>query len=650
MKKSYELDLKVINNIKALAIDMVLEAGSGHPGIVLSAAPIITTLFQNHLIFDAGDVNWLNRDRFVMSAGHGSALLYSTLFMAGYDINLADLKKFRKMDSITPGHPEYKLTPGVEISTGPLGQGVANAVGMAIARKYLSEVFTLKKESLLDYKVYCLCSDGDLMEGVAVEAVSLAGTLNLNDLILIYDANKHTLDNALKMTNTENQKMKFESMSWSVFEVSSQNLKSLNQAINKAKVSKKPSLIIVNGILGEGSVYENNHKAHGTVLTKEEITKLKSTLGVRDVPFAVSKDANEIMRDAIKERNEPLIAAYQSKYQKFTSDTEMSKMFELLNKPVINQVKLINKKAAMRDINHDALNQLFVDNPFVMSLSADLFSSNKTYINEAGDFTAKNNQGRNIWCGVREHAMGAIANGLAASGITPIVSTFLVFSDYLRPSIRLSALMNLPVIYVFTHDAYNIGEDGPTHQPIEQLASLRLMPNLNVYRPADGNEIIGMYQSILKDNKPSAVIISKQPVNALNGSDENQVIKGGYIIKKETHPLLGIIIATGTEVATAIKIANKLENKKIGMRVISMPSLDLFAIQSDQYKQDLLPLGVKTFVIEAGAKMPWHQFVYHEKYIFGVEQFGLSGSQQELQKHFKLDENSIFDAIENELK
>lgn len=650
MKKSYDIDLKIMNNIKALAVDMIAEAGSGHPGIVLSAAPIITTLFQNHLVFNAHDPKWFNRDRFVMSAGHGSALLYSTLFMAGYDIKLEDLKQFRKLHSITPGHPEYDLTPGVEVSTGPLGQGIANAVGMAIARKYLNSVFTLKKESLLDYHVYCLCGDGDLMEGVAQEAISLAGTLNLNDLVLLYDANKCTLDNDLKMTNTEDVKAKFLSMNWQVFEVNGQDLKKLDASINKAKDALKPSIIIVNSVLGQDSVYEATHKAHGIVLTKEEITELKQKLNVRDVPFNVSKEANEMMLDIINKRNQPLYDAYQVKYQKFISDEKINNLFTIFNEPANPEVKSITKKVDMREINQDVLNQMFNDNPFVMSLSADLFSSNKTYLKEQSDFTNKTFNGRNIWCGVREHAMGAIANGLAVSGITPIVSTFLVFSDYLKPSIRLSALMNLPVIYVFTHDAYNIGEDGPTHQPVEQLVGLRTVPNLTVYRPADSNEVIGMYQNILKQKKPSVVAISKQLVSNLKGSASDKVASGGYVVKKEENPLLGIIIATGTEVMQAVKIAKTLEEKQIGIRVVSMPSLELFNEQNEEYKKELLPLGTKTFVIEAASKMSWHQFVYNEKYIFGIDHFGLSASYKNLQKEFKLDDQSILESIEGLLK
>lgn len=650
MKKSYDLDFKIINNIKALSVDMIAEAGSGHPGIALSAAPIVTTLFQNHLVFNASDPSWLNRDRFVISAGHGSALLYSTLFMSGYDLKLDDLKQFRKLNSITPGHPEYGLTPGVEVSTGPLGQGVANAVGMAIARKYLNSLFTIKKESLLDYHVYCLCSDGDLMEGVALEAVSLAGTLNLNDLILLYDANKNTLDNNLKMTNNEDIKTKFLSMNWQVFEVNSLDLKKLDATINKAKSALKPSIIIATSVVGQDSVFEASHKAHGSVLTKEQITELKLKLNVRDVPFNVSKEAHETMLDAINKRNQPLYDAYQVKYQKFINDEKINNLFNIMNNPSAHDVKMINKKMEMRDINQDIINQMFIDNPFVMSLSADLFSSTKTYLNDQGDFTGKTYNGRNIWCGVREHAMAAIANGLAVSGIIPIVSTFLIFSDYLKPSIRLSALMNLPVIYIFTHDAYNIGEDGPTHQPIEQLVALRTIPNLTVYRPADGNEIIGMYQTIINQKKPSVAVISKQVVSNLKTSDQSKVINGGYVIKQEENPLLGIIIATGTEVTQAVKIAKLLEQKQIGIRVISMPSLELYNKQTEDYKQSLLPLGVKTFVIEAGSKISWCQFVYNEKYIFGIDHFGLSASYKHLQKEFNLDEQNILNTIEGLLK
>lgn len=649
---------KIVDTIRCLALDMINEAGSGHSGIVLDAAPILYTLYAKHLKINPDDPKWYNRDHFVLSCGHASALLYATLFISGYDLTLEDLKQFRKIDSKTPGHPEYGVTPGVDMTTGPLGQGFASAVGMAIAEEYLRNYYLKKNLPFINYYTYTLCSDGDLMEGISYEAASLAGTLKLSHLIAIYDCNQVTLDGNINMTFTENVMTRFQGMNWNVLVVQDgEDLTSLDHAIEKAKTSiDKPTLIIVQTVIGRYSKNQGTNLAHGMVLDKEEIKAIKTQLGLRDIPFTVSQDTIDLMQGLIHERIDP--------YYKVSSETEarltpedkadlenLTQKNSIIPDNNIDYSIIATENEALRVTNGKILNQYAKTYPFIMGGSADLSSSTKTYLEDMGDFSPTNRTGKNIWFGVREHAMAAILNGISLSGIRTFASTFMAFSDYMKPAIRLSSIMNLPVTYIFTHDSITIGEDGPTHQPVEQLVSLRSIPNLEVFRPADINELIGTYQYIMnKTNGPSVISLSRNPVNTKNNTSIKDVVKGGYIIKKELKNLSGIIIASGEEVDLALEVANRLEEKGFDLRVVSFISIELFNKQKDEYKQEILPLGTKTFVIEPSSSYSWNQFVYNDKYLITLDKFGKSGSKEEICKQYGFNVDDITTKIENLLK
>jgi len=662
------MENRIINNIKSLGIDMIDSAGSGHPGIVLGAAPIIYSIYANHMNINVNDPKWINRDRFVMSAGHGSALLYATLYMAGYDLSIEDLKNFRKINSKTPGHPEYGVTPGVDMSTGPLGQGFASAVGMALGGKILNEKYKLKRKNnfdsergLIDYKVYVLCGDGDLMEGISYEAASLAGNLNLDNLIVLYDSNNVSLDGDTSNTFTENVVERFKAMGWHTELVKDgTNSEDIDKAIEKAKKAGKPSLIEVKTVIGKDSVWEGTNKVHGKCLEKEDILNLKGKLLMPTEPFYVDMTLVKQFRTSIKERSSIKYELFNRNYNEYVkeylNDDASSLKYLFADDLKVDLSKYrwefnTETKEATRVSNGYVLNELTRFIPNLIGGSADLSSSTNTYLKSCGDIKDGHYDGKNIWFGVREHAMGAILNGLALSSFRVFGSTFLVFSDYLKPAIRLSALMNLPVTYIFTHDSINIGQDGPTHQPIEQLASLRAIPNFNVYRPADSKEIVGCYQSILNSKKPSALILSRNEVSMLENTNIENTSKGAYIIRKEVNNLHGIIIATGSEVHTAYHIAYELyEQEGLDLRVISMPSMEIFKEQSDEYKKELLPLGYKTFVIEAGSSFGWHQFVYNDKYLMTVDKFGTSGTKDEVLEHCDFSYSQIKDKIKKLLK
>lgn len=646
LKKDSEiLDTKIVDNIRALGIDVISNAKSGHPGIVLGAAPILYALYAYHMKIDPKNDKWINRDRFVMSNGHGSALLYSTLFMAGYDISLDDLKNFRKIDSITPGHPEYGITPGVDISTGPLGQGIANAVGVAIGEKYLSEYFG---KDVIDYNTYALCGDGDLMEGISYEAMSLAGKLSLNKLIVLYDSNGVSLDGDLDISFNEDISKRMESMGWNYLRVNdSEDIDLLNDAINKAKVSDKPSFIEVKTVIGKYSMNQGTNKVHGSVLSDEDITRIKQKLSLRDIPFSISNEAINSMQDLIKERNGLIKNEWEEKVLSLSDE----------KKEYLNNLLDIHKPISLKDLYYDfndesreatrhasgkIINSIAQVFPLLMGGSADVASSTASCIKE-------DSSGRNLYFGVREHAMGAIANGMATTGITPFVSTFLAFSDYLKPAIRMSAMMNLPVIYVFTHDSISVGEDGPTHQPIEQLVMLRSIPNLDVYRPADVNETLGVYKNILETRRPSVVILGRNKVDILESTSVNEIKNGAYIIEKETNDLEGIIIATGEELHLALEVTKKLKEKGIGIRLVSMPSIEIFVSQSDEYQESILPTGVKRFVIEASSSYSWYQFA-NKKHLFTIDEFGSSGSSVDVMNKHGFSAKDIELQIEELLK
>ncbi len=658
------MDNQVINNIKSLGIDMINEAKSGHPGIVLGAAPILYTLYKNHLNINPSDPNWFNRDRFVMSAGHGSALLYSVLFMAGY-LELEDLKQFRKIHSRTPGHPELGITPGVDISTGPLGQGFASAVGMAIASKKLNQELRFPKKSfleaessLIDHKVYVLCSDGDMMEGITSEAASIAGNLKLNNLIVLYDSNHISLDGTTKFTLKENILKKFEAMNWNTIYVKNGNdVSHINRAITKAKTSSKPTIIELNTIIGEGTELEGTSQIHGKPLSNVAIENLKTKLNIPNTPFYVNSEAREYFQQKIATHVNNAYTIWSEHYNTFMNQTNHEAYNFLFGKE--NSFNLLNyefhfdfEKEATRVTNHEIMKVITQNLPNFIGGSADLSSATGTYLEEQKDITDQDYSGKNILFGVREQAMGAILNGISTYHYRTFGSTFLSFSDYMKPSIRMSALMKLPVTYIFSHDSINIGEDGPTHQPIEQLASLRATPNLNVYRPCDANELIGSWNTILKEQStPDALILSRVDVPNLNISKKELVEKGAYIIFSEQNQLQAILIATGTEVHTAIHIAYDLyQTYHIGIRVVSMPCMEKFLSQSKEYQEDILPTGYKKIVIESGSSFGWEKFVYNEKYLICLQNFGFSGSKDEVLKEMNFDYETIKNRVVNLLK
>ena len=623
-------DIKIINSIKGLSIDMINKVGSGHPGVALGAAPIIYTLYFRHLNIDLEDDKYINRDRFVLSGGHASALIYSMLFYVGY-LSLEDLKNFRRINSKTPGHPEIE-TRGVDISTGPLGQGIANGVGMAIAEKYYEN--TLSKD--IDYYTYVMCGDGDLMEGISYEATSLAGSLNLNKLILLYDSNNVSLDGSTNLTFNEDIKNRFESINWNYIKVLNGNdINEIDRAITMAKTSDKPTIIEIKTIIGEGSMYEGTNKVHGTPLIEEDLANLKIKLNLSQVPFDVDMNLVYEFRNYIKNRCSKKVIDIPSENIDIYSLT--NNFYENINEP-------------LRVTNGKIMNLISNELKYFIGGSADVSLSTKTYLLEKGVFSKDNYAGRNIYYGVREHAMGGISNGIASCGIRAFNSTFLAFSDYLKPAIRMSALMNLPVAYIFTHDSITIGSDGATHQPIEQLSMLRNIPNLKVFRPADANEILGCWNEILTHNYPSALVLSRNYSPLIKGSDAKKVSRGAYIVRNEKNRLSAIIIATGTEVNMAINIADDLEKYGINIRVVSMPSMELFEENEDEYKELILPTGYKTIAIEYASSSDWYRYVRGEKYLININNFGKSGTKEEILEYYELDYESVKKYIMDLLK
>ena len=650
---SKKIEEKIIGEIKSLGLDMIEEAGSGHPGIVLGAAPILYTLYLNHLRFDASNPNFYNRDRFIMSAGHGSSLLYSILYFAGYDLSLDDLKAFRRLNSKTPGHPEYKKTPGVEMTTGPLGQGFATAVGYAIAEKH-TEALINKKEKVIDYNIYCLCGDGDLMEGVSYEAASLAGSLKLDNLIVLYDSNKITMDGKIDNVFDEDITKRFESMNWTVLTTGDEP-QDIDDAIIKAKEADKPTIIQVATTIGKDSSLADSNKSHSGCFDKEEMSKIKNILGVRDIPFTISNEAVEEFRSYIKERNKDLVTNF-DKIKEMLDEEEMSILNKLINPDksikltTLDYTKPDDNEELLRISANKVLNSYSLISHLIIGGNADTSSSTKIYLNELTSFTKDNYIGRNINFGVREHAMASIANGLALAGYRPFVSTFLSFSDYLKPALRLTALMDLPVTYIFTHDSISIGQDGPTHQPVEQLVSLRAIPNMEVFRPADSNEVIGSFKTIYENNSPSSLIIGRDSIKILESTSISATSKGGYIVHNEERKLDGVIIATGEEVTLALEVMQLLKEKGYDLRVVSMPSIERYNNLTKEEKEELLPLGVKKFVIEKGSSYSWYSFVYKDSYLFTLDKFGASGKTEEVNSFYGFTKEEISLKIEALLK
>lgn len=651
--KTGQVDKKIIDNLRGLSIDIIAKANSGHPGIALGAAPIIATLYANHLRFSKENDKWLNRDRFILSAGHGSSLLYATLYMTGFPIELSDLESFRCLGSITPGHPEYGITKGVDISTGPLGQGVASSVGIAIGEEYLSNYFG---KDIIDYYTYVLCGDGDLMEGVSYEAFSLAGKLSLNKLIVLYDSNNVTLDGDLSNSSCENTKLRFESINWNYILVSDgEDTSSINDAIIKAKASDKPTLIEVKTTIGKFSKYQGTSKVHGSPLDEEDIKNIKEKLNLRDIPFSVSSEAVTSFRTSIDERNDNIYAEWNNKVSLLPTEKQ-EELNELINNKEPLKVKDIYYEIpddgveATRVSSGKILNSIATNYPFIMGGSADVSNSTHARIKSEGSFSKSTPLNRNIDFGIREHAMACIANGLALTGITPFVSTFFSFADYLKPALRMTALMNLPVIYVFTHDSITVGEDGPTHQPVEQLVMLRSTPNIDVYRPFDANETLGAYKTILESRRPSCLVLSRNKVELNSSTKVNEVKKGAYILEEEHGNLEAVLISSGEEIELARKVHKILTERGIAIRLVSMPSIEVFERQTKKYQESIIPEDKEVFVIELSSSYSWYKYTNKQEHLFTVDTFGASGNRNDLLERFGFNSEKIADKIEKLLK
>lgn len=637
------IDQKCINTARVLAAETIANANSGHTGSSLGAAAILYTLFKDHLIFTTDDNLFLNRDRFILSAGHVCPLLYSLENMFGFPLSIEDLKAFRKYESKTPGHPHYGLTPGIEASTGPLGQGIANAVGMAIAGSMLAEKFNVLDDPIFSNYTYVFAGDGCLMEGVALEAISLAGTLKLNKLILLYDCNQVTIDGRLNISNTEDVKKKFEAQNWNVITVSNgNNYKAITKAIEDAKKSKdKPTIIIFKTIIGYGSKFADNPCIHGKPLDEVDLASLKTNLGIDNPPFIVSEDVKKHCLETTK-RNKEIELNWRRKVNLYSkTNPELYKQLALyIENKQIDVEKLIGnkikeKKISGRTANNIILNILADKFPNIIGGAADVASSTKTFLEEEGFFGAENRRGRNIAFGVREHSMAAIANGISLyTGFKVFVSTYLVFSSYLLPALRMSAIMKQPVLYFFTHDSLMVGEDGATHQPIEQLGSLRQIPDINVCRPCDAKELMACYNLALNTDKPTCFILSKQELIEQK-SEVEKAMKGAYILEKDEGTLDLVFYATGSEVEFAISLKKEFNKEGKKVAVVSFPCIEEFERQSEQYKNSVLCKDVKLRVaIEASSDTVWYKYIGDYGKVINVTKFGASGRGIEVYKKY----------------
>ncbi|HIS28551.1 MAG TPA: transketolase [Candidatus Avamphibacillus intestinigallinarum] len=655
-----------INTIRTLAIDAIEKANSGHPGLPMGAAPMAYTLWTDFMKHNPKNSKWFNRDRFVLSAGHGSMLLYSLLHLSGYDVTIDDLKNFRQWESRTPGHPEYGFTDGVEATTGPLGQGIAMAVGMAMAEAHLSARYNRENYSVIDHHTYALISDGDLMEGISHETASLAGHLGLGKLIALYDSNDISLDGELNRSFSDETKNRFEAYGWQVLYVEDGNdIEALRNAITEAKANTtQPTLIEIKTVIGYGSPNKaGSASSHGAPLGAEEILLTKETYKWTHEPFNVPEEVYEDFQHKIEahgnhenETWDKLFSEYEQAYPDLAAELKQAISGELAENyaealPVYEAGK---DKLATRASSGEVLNAIANAVPTFFGGSADLAGSNKTTIKNAEDFTRENYAGRNIWFGVREFAMAAALNGMALhGGLKVYAGTFFVFSDYLRPAVRLSALMNVPVTYVFTHDSIAVGEDGPTHEPIEHLAAFRAMPGLSVIRPADGNETQAAWRlAVESSSTPTALVLTRQGLPTLPGTAQKAyegVKRGAYIISDSQNDTPdGLLIATGSEVQLAVAAQADLLEKGIDTRVISVPSWDRFEQQSDDYKASILPKTVKKrVVIEMASPFGWERFAGDEGKIIAINQFGASAPGNKVIEEYGFTVENIVQKMKN---
>ena len=665
-KKKNSLDELSINTIRTLSMDAVQKANSGHPGTPMALAPAIYILYKKHLKFNPKNPKWFNRDRFILSNGHASMLLYSTLYLMGYNISLEDLKNFRQWDSITPGHPENERTPGVETTTGPLGQGFMNGVGMGIAERHLAAMFNVKGYKIVDHYTYVFCSDGDLMEGASHEAASIAGHLGLGKLIYFYDDNHISIEGETELTYSDNVKKRFEGYNWHVQNIGEKanDIKVISEAIDNAKKEKdKPSLIIIRSHIAYGA--PNMHdtaESHGSPLGDEEVKLTKKFYGwPEDKTFYVPDDVQQHMNKTIEKGNKSE-EEWNEKYKRYKKDNpELAKRFESMLKLELPKnwdanlpaFAATDKPVATRSAGGKILNSIAEHLPWLIGGSGDLSPSTKTLLKNTDYFEKGHYENRNFTYGIREHGMCGISNGIYLhGGLRPFASTFFVFTDYARPSIRLASIMEIPIIYVMTHDSIGLGEDGPTHQPIEHLASLRAMPHMYIIRPADANETIYAWKAAIKrTNGPTMLVLSRQNLPIFDRSKVSPaegVLKGAYILSKEKSDTPDIIlISTGSEVYLILEAQEKLKEKNINARVVSMPSWEFFREQSKEYKEEVLPSDVKArLAVEAGSPMGWCEWVGDSGDVIGITKFGASAPYKEIYKHYGFTVDNIVERSE----
>ena len=638
-------DERAISAIRALSIAQIEAANSGHPGLPMGAAPMAYVLWNKYLKANPKNANWFNRDRFVLSAGHGSSMLYSLLHLAGYDVSIDDLRDFRQLGAKTAGHPERGHIEGVEVTTGPLGQGFAQAVGIAMAEKHLAAIYNKDDAQIIDHYTYVLCGDGDLMEGISYEAMSLAGHLNLSKLIVLYDSNDICLDGATNTTFSEDIKKRAESLNWNYIKVKDgRDLDKIYEAINHAKGNfHGPTLIEVKTIIGYGSTNQGTNKVHGAPIGAEEFIKAKEIYEWTEDDFSVPDDIYETFADGIGRAGEKenqkwdeLLKTYEEKYPEDYKNL-MAGINRELPENFMDEVKKYSsddKAIATRASNGEIIQDLAKNNPNFWGGSADLFSSNKTNIKDTVAFTDRSPEGRNVWYGVREFAMAAIGNGIIAHGGTwHHVSTFFVFTDYLKPAIRLSALSKLPLTYVMTHDSIAVGEDGPTHEPIEQLAMIRSIPDAIMLRPADANETRLAWKLALESKeKPVVMALTRQNIGNLAETENiSDINKGAYVISDSEGDADAIIIATGSEVELALETKKILAENGKNIRVVSMPSMELFRDQDEAYKEEVLPKEVTNKIsLEMGSTFGWAEWTGTDGLNIGIDKFGQSGKGDEV--------------------
>ena len=655
---------KSVNAIKVLGVDAINKAKSGHPGIVMGAAPMAYSLFTKHLRVNPKKTDWINRDRFVLSAGHGSMLLYSLLHLSGFeDVSLEEVKNFRQWGSKTPGHPEFGHTKGIDATTGPLGQGISTAVGMALAERYLASKYNKEGYNLFDHYTYVICGDGDIMEGVASEASSFAAVQKLNKLVVLYDSNDICLDGETKDAFSENVRARYEAYGWNTILVQDgANVEAVNAALEQAKKSDKPTLIEVKTIIGAGSPNrQGTNGVHGAPLGDEETALFRKEIGWENEPFDIPADVYADFKANVADRGEEeyakwdkLYADYKVKFPELAKELE-----EALTREDIKHLskesfsfKNVGDTQATRNSSQDALNSIAAVLPTFFGGSADLSHSNMTFIKGDSLQDDTHRTERNVQFGVREFAMATVLNGLMLhGGVRVFGGTFFVFSDYLKGALRLSALQNLPVTYVFTHDSIAVGEDGPTHEPIEHLASLRTIPNTYVFRPADATETqAAWYLSQKTNDRPTSIVLTRQNLPILENSSFEKVAKGAYVVYETSADFDTILIATGSEVALAIDVARELEKEGFKVRVVSMPSVELFEEQSKEYKEELLPLNIRRRVsLEMGNSSLWYKYVGLDGLAIGIDKFGASAPANKVIEEYGFTVEAVVEKIKNEL-